>query len=129
MEALILLKQNSYIRFIFKIRSSALIICFQDIMDSTLQRIEQLKRLVKEQSQLHQSFLKQWSDEKKKHEQTLVDKQNLEIEVLRLNEQVKTIKLAQAIQGSNDQSTVELKNQINRYIREIDKCLQLINSD
>lgn len=98
-------------------------------MESTKEKIEALKKLIKEQSQLHQTLLKQLGDEKKKHQQSLVDKQNLEIEVIQLNEQVKTIKLAQAIQGSDDQSTVELKNQINRYIREIDKCLQLINSD
>lgn len=98
-------------------------------MESTKAKIEALKKLIKEQSQLHQGLLKQLDDEKKKHQQRVVDKQNLEIEVIQLNEQVKTIKLAQAIQGSDDQSTVELKNQINRYIREIDKCLQLINSD
>ncbi len=98
-------------------------------MESTKEKIEALKKLIKEQSQVHQGLLKQLDDEKKKHQQRVVDKQNLEIEVIQLNEQVKTIKLAQAIQGSDDQSTVELKNQINRYIREIDKCLQLINSD
>ena len=98
-------------------------------MESTKAKIEALKKLIKEQSQGHQSLLKQLGDEKKKHQQKVVDKQKLEIEVIQLNEQVTTIKLAQAIQGSDDQSTVELKNQINRYIREIDKCLQLINSD
>ena len=98
-------------------------------MESTKAKIEALKKLIKEQSQVHQGLLKQLDDEKKKHQQRVVDKQNLEIEVIQLNEQVKTIKLAQAIQGSDDQSTVELKNQINRYIREVDKCLQLINSD
>ena len=98
-------------------------------MESTKAKIEALKKLIKDQRQGHQSLLKQLGDEKKKHQQKVVDKQKLEIEVIQLNEQVKTIKLAQAIQGSDDQSTVELKNQINRYIREIDKCLQLINSD
>ncbi|MBK7964317.1 MAG: hypothetical protein IPK10_02680 [Bacteroidetes bacterium] len=110
-------------------RLSLLIVYFQDIMESTKEKIEALVKLVKELNQQHQQLLRQLGDEKKKHQQSLVDKQNLEIEVLQLNEQVKTIKLAQAIQGSNDQSTHELKNQINRYIREIDKCLQLINSD
>jgi len=110
-------------------RLSLLIVYFQDIMESTKEKIEALVKLVKELNQQHQLILKQLSDEKKKHQQSLVDKQKLEIEVLQLNEQVKTIKLAQAIQGSDDQSTHELKNQINRYIREIDKCLQLINSD
>lgn len=110
-------------------RLPLLIVYFQDIMESTKEKIEALTRLVKEQGQRQEHILRQLSDEKKKHQQSLVDKEKLEIEVLQLNEQVKTIKLAQAIQGSNDQSTHELKNQINRYIREIDKCLQLINSD
>ena len=64
-----------------------------------------------------------------KQEQLYVEKQKVEEEVKDLQEQVKTIKLAQAINGSDDQSTRELKNQINRYIREIDKCLNLINRD
>ena len=88
-------------------------------MESTKAKIEALKKLIKEQSQGHQSLLKQLGDEKKKHQQKVVDKQKLEIEVLQLNEQVKTIKLAQAIQGSDDQSTVELKNQINEIVEEV----------
>lgn len=77
----------------------------------------------------HTALRKELLAEKEKHQQSIVEKQKAEEQVNELKEQVKTIKLAQAINGSDDQSTRELKNQINRYIREIDKCLNLINRD
>jgi len=98
-------------------------------MENTLEKIQSLKLLIKESKRQYLQVEEHLNSEKKKHQQIIVDKQRLENEVLELTEQVKTIKLAQAIQGNNDQSSRELKNQINRYIREIDKCLQLINND
>jgi|GEM_PF-1655922 len=98
-------------------------------MENTLEKIQSLKLLIKDSKRQYLQAVEQLNSEKKKHQQIIVDKQRLENEVLELTEQVKTIKLAQAIQGNNDQSSRELKNQINRYIREIDKCLQLINND
>lgn len=77
----------------------------------------------------HQFLKQELVDAKKINQQLSVEKQKLEEEIKQLQEQVKTIKLAQALNGSDDQSTREVKNQINRYIREIDKCLNLINRD
>lgn len=98
-------------------------------MSDTKELILVLKRELKRALERHNTLKKDLIAEKEKHQQLYVEKQKVEEEVKDLQEQVKTIKLAQAINGSDDQSTRELKNQINRYIREIDKCLNLINRD
>lgn len=85
----------------------------------------ELSLVLKKYRELEHSVLKQ--EEKIQH--LLVEKQSLESELLQYKEQVKTIKLAQAIKGADDQSTHALKIQINRYLREIDQCLNLINKD
>lgn len=85
----------------------------------------ELSLVLKKYSGLQQTVLSQ--EEKIQH--LLVEKQSLESELLQSREQVKTIKLAQAIKGTDDQSTHALKIQINRYLREIDQCLNLINKD
>ena len=46
--------------------------------------------------------------------------------VIDCEEKIKMIKMAQMVTGS-DQNTREIKLKINEYIREIDKCLALIN--
>lgn len=85
----------------------------------------ELSLVLKKYRELQQSVLSQ----EEKIQQLLVEKQSLESELLQSREQVKTIKLAQAIKGTDDQSTHALKIQINRYLREIDQCLNLINKD
>ncbi|MBL7923719.1 MAG: hypothetical protein JNL88_05935 [Bacteroidia bacterium] len=98
-------------------------------MSGPYAHLDELTQLLRTALDHHRDLQKQLRHEKEKHQQALVEKQNLETEVHQLKEQVKTIKLAQAINGRDDQSTRELKNQINRYLREIDKCLHLINRD
>ncbi len=45
-----------------------------------------------------------------------------------LNEKIKTVKLAKAISGVEvSESNSDLKSKINTYIKEIDKCLVLLN--
>ncbi|MEP7263713.1 MAG: hypothetical protein ABI772_04415 [Bacteroidota bacterium] len=63
-------------------------------------------------------------------QQLAVDKENLIKENRELKEQIKTIKLAQSLSaGPGDQSSRQVKMKINEYIREIDKCLSLLNRE
>ena len=63
-------------------------------------------------------------------QQLSVDKELLVSENKELKEQIKTIKLAQSlVTGNGDQSSRYSKTQINEYIREIDKCLSLLNRE
>ena len=98
-------------------------------MSDTSEKIALLQKDLQQALNAFQQLKKSLQQEREKHQHLLVEKQKLETEVNQLQEQVKTIKLAQAIQQPNDLSGHELKLQINRYLREIDKCLNLINND
>ena len=98
-------------------------------MDGLRKLIQDLRRKLGQVLTHHRQLKEQLLREQSRHQQTMVEKQALENEIRGLKEQLKTLKLAQAIHGDNDQSTREMKVQINQYIREIDRCLQLINKD
>ena len=50
------------------------------------------------------------------------------IELEDLNQKLQTLKLAKSIRGDDKpQETKELKRKINEYIKEIDRCIALLN--
>ena len=63
-------------------------------------------------------------------QQTTVEKELLLVENKEMKEQIKNIKLAQSlVAGNGDQNSRQTKTKINEYIREIDKCLSLLNRE
>ena len=55
-----------------------------------------------------------------------IDVQKRELEDL--NQKMQTLKLAKSIRGDDKpQETKELKRKINEYIKEIDRCIALLN--
>ena len=72
----------------------------------------------------------QLEKQNQQYEQVYVDKEQLLTENKALKEQIKTIKLAQSLTtGSSDQNSRLSKTKINEYIKEIDKCLSLLNRE
>lgn len=63
------------------------------------------------------------------NQQIVVENKSLKLELQDALEALKSIKLAQSIRNGDDQSVLELKKEINRHIREIDKCLHLLNRE
>ena len=55
------------------------------------------------------------------------DKTNLQNEINQLHEQVKLLKLAKQLEGDSVNDTKEVKLKINEMVREIDKCIALMN--
>ncbi|MDG2344195.1 MAG: hypothetical protein P8L23_06425 [Flavobacteriales bacterium] len=55
------------------------------------------------------------------------DKKNLLTEITTLNDKIKMLKLAKNIEGSGEEKNKDLKLMINEMVREIDKCVALIN--
>ncbi|MBL4624642.1 MAG: hypothetical protein JKY42_05830 [Flavobacteriales bacterium] len=47
-------------------------------------------------------------------------------EIVQLNEKVKMVKLAKTIEGSGE-DTSKLKLKINEVVREVDKCIAMLN--
>ena len=52
---------------------------------------------------------------------------SLKSNIFQLNEQVKMLKLASQIDGNEVGSTKDVKLMINEMVREIDKCIALLN--
>ena len=63
------------------------------------------------------------------HQQLQVENLRKEEQLKMLREELKTAKLAQALTGNTDQDPRQMKLQINNYLREIDRCLALLNRD
>ena len=55
------------------------------------------------------------------------EKTNLQNEINQLQEQVKLLKLAKQLEGDSIKDTKEVKLKINEMVREIDKCIALMN--
>ena len=90
-------------------------------------QFKELKNKVEKLINLHELLVKENQHliaNQKQLSQT-IDHQGKQI--ANLEEKNKAIKLANAISGGNDQNNRDIKLKINEYIREIDKCLALIN--
>ena len=55
------------------------------------------------------------------------EKTNLQNEINQLQEQVKLLKLAKQLEGDSVKDTKEVKLKINEMVREINKCIALMN--
>jgi hypothetical protein len=95
----------------------------QSITFSTKELMDQHHKLA-----LQLKTIKSQLDTQQKDIQHLtVDKESL---IKENSELKKNIKLAQSLTaGSGDQSSRQVKTKINEYIREIDKCLSLLNRE
>ena len=60
-------------------------------------------------------------------EQLGEEKSNLKEEIVKLQEQIKILKLAKQLDGEEVDKTKEVKLMINEMLREIDKCIALMN--
>jgi hypothetical protein len=98
----------------------------QSIGSGTRELIDQHRQL----AQRLKSLQHQLETQKNDLQQLAVDKESLIKENRELREQIKTIKLAQSLSPeAGDQGTRQVKTKINEYIREIDKCLSLLNRE
>ena len=96
------------------------------VKEKTENLIERHRSLLIKVSKLEMQLEKQ----NQQYQQTYVDKEQLNSENKALKEQIKTIKLAQSLStGGSDQPFRQGKTTINEYIREIDKCLALLNRE
>ena len=95
-------------------------------MNSNLEQLKELKIKVEKLINLHEQLIRQ-------NQQLQIVNNQLNQKILRQDTQIteltetnKVIKLAQRLSGS-DQNSRDIKLKINEYIREIDKCIGLIN--
>jgi hypothetical protein len=95
-------------------------------MNDSRSQLAQLKIKVEKLINLHTQLAKENQQLKLIQSQLAEDLKRSHQQVTELEEKNKLIKMAQAVSGT-DQNTRDLKLKINEYIREIDRCLALIN--
>lgn len=89
--------------------------------------LNELKFKVERLIKLYISLLEKNRDQENRIQQLLSEIENLKSENQILNEELKTARVANAISGSSDDS-YEAKMRINQLVREIDKCIALLNN-
>lgn len=95
-------------------------------MNDSQSQLVQLKIKVEKLINLHTQLSKENQQLKMIQSQLTEEIKRSHQQAADLEEKNKLIKMAQAVSGT-DQNTRDLKLKINEYIREIDRCLALIN--
>lgn len=88
--------------------------------------INELKKKVKHLITLYTSSLNRIRDLYEENEAIKIKLELIKNENKELKDKIKTLKTAKGI--SNEEYTVEAKHQISRLVREIDKCIALLNN-
>lgn len=96
-------------------------------MNKGISAVNEIRNYVKG---LQNSLMESSENEKKlksQIEQLGEEKTNLKEEIIKLQEQIKILKLAKQLDGEGVDKTKEVKLMINEMLREIDKCIALMN--
>ena len=96
-------------------------------MNKGISAVNEIRNYVKG---LQNSLMKSSENEKKLKSQIELlgeEKTNLKEEIVKLQEQIKLLKLAKQLDGEGVDKTKEVKLMINEMLREIDKCIALMN--
>ena len=96
-------------------------------MNKGISAVNEIRNYVKG---LQNSLMESSENEKKLKSQIELlgeEKTNLKEEIVKLQEQIKLLKLAKQLDGEGVDKTKEVKMKINEMLREIDKCIALMN--
>ena len=89
--------------------------------------VENIEKKVSKLIQLYQSVQKEKEEiltENNKLELDLSDKDET---IKRLEEKIKLLRITKSVGAQNDERNKESRQKINEYVREIDKCIALLN--
>ena len=96
-------------------------------MNKGINAVQEIKSFVENLQKKKESVDLKNTQLEKELAQIKDDKKNLLNEIDSLNEKIKMLKLAKKIEGSGETKNKDLKLMINEMVREIDKCIALIN--
>ena len=89
--------------------------------------VENIEKKVSKLIQLYQSV-------QKEKEETLTENNKLELDLFdkektikRLEEKIKLLRITKSVSAQDDERNKESRQKINEYVREIDKCIALLN--
>jgi len=89
--------------------------------------VENIEKKVSKLIQLYQSAQKEKEEiltENNKLESDLSDKDET---IKRLEEKIKLLRITKSVSAQDDERNKESRQKINEYVREIDKCIALLN--
>ena len=98
-----------------------------NLMNKGISAVNEIRNYVKG---LQNSLMESSENEKKLKSQIELleeEKTNLKEEIVKFQEQIKLLKLAKQLDGEGVDKTKEVKLMINEMLREIDKCIALMN--
>lgn len=97
----------------------------------TAERLQVLKSKIKDFAQAYKENLSRIHALEKENTNLKAELENEQLRIAELEEKLKVSKLAVQVregQSEDDTASKELKNKLNEYIKEIDKCVALLNN-
>ena len=93
-----------------------------------------MKNLVKNIEKKVSKLIQLYQSVQKEKEETLTENNKLELDlsdkektIKRLEEKIKLLRITKSVSAQDNERNKESRQKINEYVREIDKCIALLN--
>ena len=89
--------------------------------------VENIEKKVSKLIQLYQSVQKEKEEILTENNKLELDLSDKEKTIKRLEEKIKLLRITKSVSTQDDERNKESRQKINEYVREIDKCVALLN--
>ena len=89
--------------------------------------VENIEKKVSKLIQLYQSVQKEKEEILTENNKLELDLSNKDETIKRLEEKIKLLRITKSVSTQDDERNKESRQKINEYVREIDKCIALLN--
>mgnify|MGYP001229974946 FL=1 len=89
--------------------------------------VENIEKKVSKLIQLYHSVQKEKEDALTENNQLISDLSDKEKTINSLEEKIKLLRITKSVSTHDDERNKESRQKINEYVREIDKCIALLN--
>ena len=89
--------------------------------------VENIEKKVSKLIQLYQSAQKEKEETLTENNQLISDLSDKDKTINSLEEKIKLLRITKSVSTQDDEKNKESRQKINEYVREIDKCIALLN--
>ena len=89
--------------------------------------VENIEKKVNKLIQLYQSAQKEKEETLTENNQLISDLSDKDKTINSLEEKIKLLRITKSVSAQDDERNKESRQKINEYVREIDKCIALLN--
>ena len=89
--------------------------------------VENIEKKVNKLIQLYQSAQKEKEETLTENNQLILDLSDKDKTINSLEEKIKLLRITKSVSTQDDERNKESRQKINEYVREIDKCIALLN--